>query len=161
MVGPRRGFALRLSRSLLVAIVMSVAVASVSVDAVAHAPVLVGRHDVFDYSAVRGYRSWTEAPHSRESYRLIVEDGQGHRWTVLEDERAGVGSDLALDTALGDVLVFTRLKRHGDAELGAWSLTSHRFVPLPAGINTNVPEYGAEISGDHLLFGRDPRNPVD
>jgi hypothetical protein len=134
-----------------------VAVISMPLDAVAR-PVLVGPREAFDYSAVPGYASWVEAPRSRETYELIVEDHAGNRWTVLEGRRVGVGTDLGLDTTLGDVLVFTRTPFRSDADLGAWSLTSHRFVRLPDGINSDVPEYGAEISGDHLLFGRDPRN---
>lgn len=122
------------------------------------APVLDSRRNEFDYSTVKGYRSWLESSRREVSYRLYVEPAEGHAYRVPSRSDVGVGSDLALGTALGSVLVFTQLPESRGAQIRIWDLDAGRFVPTPEGVNTRAPEYGAEISGDHILFGRDPHN---
>lgn len=118
-------------------------------------PVLNSSRDEVDYSAVPGYRSWFKANDSN-GYRLIVKPTGEERYVVAKGGGMGVGSDLALDTVLGDVLVFPRMEV--DADLQIWDLDTERFIHTPNGINTADPEYGAEIAGEYLLLGRDPRH---
>ena len=118
-------------------------------------PVLDSPRYELDYSAVPGYRSWIKASDAN-GYRLIVEPAGEDRYVVAQGAEVGIGSDLALDTVLGDVLVFTQTEV--DADLRIWDLDAERFIHTPDGINTADPEYGAEISGEHLLLGRDPRH---
>ncbi|HEU4356350.1 MAG TPA: hypothetical protein VFT27_12240 [Actinomycetota bacterium] len=110
-------------------------------------PVLDGRGFESDYSVVEGYRSWVRGD------RLIVEPDGGDKY-VVQNGDVGAGSDLALETALGNVLVFTGSGDEGDVRV--WDLDARQFVATPEGVNTSVPEWQVAISGDHLLFGRDP-----
>jgi hypothetical protein len=122
-------------------------------------PMFDDRKEHYDYSAVQGYRSWIQAPRQTLEYRLFVQTSTGERYRVGRPGTVGIGSDLALDTALGDVLAFTHLgSAGGDADVSIWDLRERRFVETPEGVNSSTPEYGVEISGSRLLFGRDPRN---
>jgi hypothetical protein len=118
-------------------------------------PVLDGPRFELDFSAVDRYRSWIKA-NDALNYRLIVHPRGVDRYVVAKGDEVGVGSDLALGTTLGDVLVFTG--SGGDSDLRVWDLDAKRIIHTPEGVNTSDPEYGAEISGDHLLFGRDPKH---
>jgi len=116
-------------------------------------PVHDGSRSEADYSAVPGYRAWLQA-NDANNYRLIVKPTGADRYVVGKGDEVGAGSDLALGTALGDVLVFTG---GNEADVRIWDLEAERFVRTPEGINTAEPEYGAGVSGDHLVFGRDPK----
>jgi hypothetical protein len=74
--------------------------------------VLGGPADDHSYSAVEGYRAWIHAP--RGIYHLIVKPRGEKRYVVAKGDDVGAGTDLALGTTLGDVLVFTGPGRMGD-----------------------------------------------
>jgi len=119
-------------------------------------PVLGGPADDHSYSAVEGYRAWIHAP--RGTYHLIVKPTGEKRYVVAKGDDVGAGTDLALGTTLGDVLVFTGPGRRGDyGNVRIWDLDEERLIRTPEGVNTRDPEAAAAISGHHLLFGRDPR----
>lgn len=119
-------------------------------------PVLGGPADDHSYSAVEGYRAWIHAP--RGNYHLIVKPTGEKRCVVAKGPDVLAGTDLALGTTLGDVLVFTGPGRGGDyANVRIWDLDEERLIRTPEGVNTRDPEASTVISGHHLLFGRDPR----
>lgn len=74
-------------------------------------PVLGGPADDHSYSAVEGYRAWIHAP--RGNYHLIVKPTGEKRYVVAKGPDVLAGTDLALGTTLGDVLVFTGPGRGG------------------------------------------------
>jgi hypothetical protein len=126
-----------------------------AVAAVDPTPVLTGPNGELDGVADAGYFAWSQntRAHPRHYDAFVRPMGQP-RQRVNEPGTAAYPYSIELGGAFGNVLTFSEVKRSWDAKL--YDLDTHDISNPPGGLNTSKDERHITLSGDYILFQRDP-----
>lgn len=124
-------------------------------------PVLTGPNDEVDGIADAGYLAWSEnRPADPDHFDVFVKPAGQPRQRVNEPRTVGLPHSIELGGAFGDVLTFSEVKRTSDLKF--YNLDTGHVANPPGGLNTSKDERNGTLSGDYILFQRDPlRAPLN
>jgi hypothetical protein len=126
-----------------------------AVAAVDPTPVLTGPNDEVDGVADAGYLAWAENRRKdRGHFDVFVKPAGQPRRRVNEPRTVGLPHSIELGGAFGNVLTFSEVKRSSDLKF--YDLDTGDLSNPPGALNTSKDERNGTLSGDYILFQRDP-----
>jgi hypothetical protein len=126
-----------------------------AIAAVDPTPVLTGPNDAVDGVADAGYLAWAGNSRSHPGHFDVFVKPTGQPRQRANDPRTtGVPNSIELGGGFGNVLTFSEAKRSLDLKF--YDLDTGTVSNPPGGLNTSKDERNGTLSGDYVLFQRDP-----